>query len=211
MGSLGQLGSTSDQFSAVEKMSANCSKDASSRKSFSWLTTTARASVPTRNSIGSRPIAWQLSTSLSLIARLALETSVSPASQKREKPAPLPMLSMVTLPPKPSSWNRSAIRSARGKTVELPAETIVPSTASGSTGGRATTSTVSTTVVGSEGTSTTRVASTTRVTSTWFVSVTTRVTSVVSVGPQATNKSIASSASTKTFDRMYSPPTCHQF
>jgi hypothetical protein len=47
------------------------------------LTTTARASVPTRNSIGSRPMARQDSTSESLMGRLALAMSVSPATQKR--------------------------------------------------------------------------------------------------------------------------------
>jgi hypothetical protein len=66
-------------------------------KSFSWLTVTARASVPTRNSMGSRLMARQDSTSESLMGRLALEMSVSPAWQKRSKPAPLPMLSMVIL------------------------------------------------------------------------------------------------------------------
>ena len=95
MGSSGQPASTSAQVSAVEKIRASCSEDAPVMKSFSALTTTARASVPTRNSMGSRPMAWQDSTSLSLIGRLALEMSVSPATQKRSKPAPLPMLSIV--------------------------------------------------------------------------------------------------------------------
>jgi hypothetical protein len=58
----------------------------------------ARASVPTRNSIGVRPMAWQLSTSESLMPRLALAISVSPFTQKRSKPAPEPMLSMVISP-----------------------------------------------------------------------------------------------------------------
>ena len=104
-------------------------------KSFSWLTTTANASVPTRNSIGSRPIAWQLSISVSLIARDAFDMSVSPATQNRSKPAPLPMLSMVMFPAYPSSWNRSAIRSLNGNTVELPAVMMSPVTLNGSTAG----------------------------------------------------------------------------
>ena len=48
--------------------------------------------------MGVRPMAAQDSISLSLMGRLALETSVSPATQKRSKPAPEPMESMVTLP-----------------------------------------------------------------------------------------------------------------
>jgi hypothetical protein len=45
-----------------------------------------------------RPIAWQAAVSSALIARLALAMSVSPAVQKRSKPAPVPMLSIVILP-----------------------------------------------------------------------------------------------------------------
>ena len=73
----------------------------------------------------------QESTSFDLIGRLALEMSVSPAVQKRSKPAPLPMLSTVRLPGKPSSLNRSTIRSDSGNTVELPAVTILPGTSNG--------------------------------------------------------------------------------
>ena len=51
-----------------------------------------------RNSRGSRPIFRALSTSLPLMARLALEISVSPVTQKRSKPAPEPMESTVMLP-----------------------------------------------------------------------------------------------------------------
>ena len=46
------------------------------------------------------------------------------------------MLSMVMLPAKPSSLNRSAIRSDSGNTVELPAVMMLPLTFSGSTPGR---------------------------------------------------------------------------
>ena len=59
IGSVGQLGSTSAQVSAVLKISASCSNVTSVRNSFSWLTVTASASVPTRNSIGVRPMAAQ--------------------------------------------------------------------------------------------------------------------------------------------------------
>jgi len=97
MASLGQAGFTSDHFSAV-KMAASSSNVALVMKVLSLLTTTARASVPTRNSTGSRPMARQDSSSESLMARLALAMSVSPATQKRSKPAPEPMLSMVMLP-----------------------------------------------------------------------------------------------------------------
>jgi hypothetical protein len=45
------------------------------------------------------------------------------------------MLSIVTFPLYPSSWKRSAIRSASGKTVELPAETMSPLTSNGFTSG----------------------------------------------------------------------------
>jgi hypothetical protein len=79
------------------------------------------------------------STSESLIARLAFEMSVSPCTQKRSNPAPLPMLSMVMLPAYPSSWKRSAIRSDSGKTVELPAVTMSPVTSKGLTSGKAST------------------------------------------------------------------------
>jgi len=98
MSSAGQAGFTSDHWTAEEeKMARSSSSVTSVRKVFSWETTTARASVPMRNSIGSRPMAWQDATSLSLMARLALAMSVSPCWQKRSKPAPEPMLSMVRL------------------------------------------------------------------------------------------------------------------
>ena len=56
IGSAGQAGFTSDHFSAVEKILASSAMVTFLRKVFFLLTTTARASVPTRNSIGSRPI-----------------------------------------------------------------------------------------------------------------------------------------------------------
>ena len=136
----------SAQVSAVEKARAICSRVMLVAKVLAGLTTTARASVPTRNSIGSRPMARQDSVSLSLMGRLALAMSDSPATQNRSRPAPEPMESMVMLPLYPSLWNRSAIRSVRGKTVELPAVTMSPVTANGSTAGSPSTSTVSTTV-----------------------------------------------------------------
>ncbi len=104
-------------------------------KVFFLFTTTARASVPMRNSMGSRPIFRAASTSLDLMARLALAMSVSPATQKRSKPAPLPMESTVMLPLYPSSANRSTIRSDSGYTVELPALMMLPLTWSGFTPG----------------------------------------------------------------------------
>src|SRR5215207_3441888 len=75
--------------------------------------------------------AAQLSTSLSLMAREALEISVSPVLQKRSKPAPVPTESIVILPAKPSSSKRCFMRSESGKTVDEPAVTILPETASG--------------------------------------------------------------------------------
>src|SRR5215216_4144361 len=75
--------------------------------------------------------AAQLSTSLSLMAREALEISVSPVLQKRSKPAPVPTESIVILPAKPSSSKRCFMRSESGKTVDEPAVTISPETASG--------------------------------------------------------------------------------
>ncbi len=48
------------------------------------------------------------------MAREALERSVSPATQKRSKPAPVPMESIVMLPPYPSSMNSSATASLNG-------------------------------------------------------------------------------------------------
>ena len=70
-----------------------------------------------------------------MIARLALAMSVSPALQNRSKPAPEPMLSIVMFPAYPSSLNRSAIASASGYTVELPAMMMSPFTSSGFTSG----------------------------------------------------------------------------
>jgi hypothetical protein len=116
---------------AVEKIIASSSEVTSVTKVFSLLTTTARASVPMRNSSGVRLMALQDSISLSLIAREALEISVSPLTQKRSNPAPEPMLSMVISPLKPSSSKRCYMRSERGNTVEEPAETMAPLTASG--------------------------------------------------------------------------------
>jgi len=136
IGSAGQEGSMSDQLVAsCEKILASCSMVTSVRKSLAGLTTTASPSVPTRNSTGSRPMARQFSRSESLIGRLAFEMSVSPDLQKRSKPAPVPMLSIVMLPANPSSWKRSAIASVSGYTVELPAMMMSPLTARGSTGG----------------------------------------------------------------------------
>ena len=152
--------------------------------------------------MGSRPMAWHDSTSLSLMARLAFETSVSPATQNRSNPAPLPMLSMVTLPANPSSWNRSAIRSARGKTVELPADTTSPETLSGSTIGRANTSTCSVTVsatVSVTVSTTVSVSVTTRVTSTSTVSVTTCGSAVP---PQAAINRVIATKRAKIFNRI---------
>src|SRR5690349_22619874 len=57
--------------------------------------------------------------------------SVSPVLQKRSRPAPEPIESIVMLPEKPSSSKRCFMRSARGKTVEEPAAIISPDTASG--------------------------------------------------------------------------------
>ena len=101
------------------------------RKSFSLLTTIAKASVPTRNSIGVRPMDSHEEISSSWMARLALAMSVSPATQKRSRPAPEPMLSTVMLPLKPSSRKRSDMRSDNGNTVELPAVMMSPVTFSG--------------------------------------------------------------------------------
>ncbi len=57
--------------------------------------------------------------------------SVSPATQKRSRPAPEPILSTVRLPVKPSSSKRCFMRSVSGKTVEEPAVMMSPETASG--------------------------------------------------------------------------------
>ena len=98
IGSAGQSALTSRQVSAVLKRRASSSRVRLSVKSLALLTTTARASVPTRMGKTLRPMAWQFSTSASLIGRLALATSVTPSAQKRSKPAPEPMLSTVMLP-----------------------------------------------------------------------------------------------------------------
>src|ERR1700752_2482776 len=133
MGSAGHSGRTSDQFVAVEKIAANSALVTSVSQVFSLLTVIASASIPTWKPIGSRAgvSAAQLSTSLSLMAREALEMSVSPALQKRSKPAPVPTESIVRLPLKPSSSKRCFMRSESGKTVDEPAVTISPVTASG--------------------------------------------------------------------------------
>src|SRR5215211_1796171 len=131
MGSAGHSGRTSDQFVAVEKSRASSSRVTSVAKSFSALTTTVRASMPTWNSATVRPMPAQDSASLSLILREELAMSVSPATQKRSRPAPEPIESMVSLPPKPSSSKRCFMRSESGNTVEEPALTISPETASG--------------------------------------------------------------------------------
>src|SRR6266540_5519040 len=133
MGSAGHSGRTSDQFVAIVKILANSSRVTSVTKSFSLLTVIAIASIPTWNGIGSRGVASaaQLSISVSLILREAVEISVSPFLQKRSKPAPEPIESMVRLPPKPSSSKRCFMRSASGKTVEEPAAIISPETALG--------------------------------------------------------------------------------
>jgi len=140
IGSAGHSGRTSAHVSAVPKISASSASVTSSTKSFSALTTTASASVPTRNSSGSRPFARHASASLSLIARDALAMSVSAFTQNRSNPAPLPITSIVMFPPYPSSTKRSAIRSLNGATVELPAVRMSPTTASGYTAGSMTSS-----------------------------------------------------------------------
>jgi hypothetical protein len=100
------------------------------------LITTERASVPTRISIGSRPMALQASTSLSLMGRLAFEMSEFPCSQNRSKPPPDPIDSIVYSGP-PSSIQRVTTRLESGNTVEDPAMPMSPEgTSSGSTTGR---------------------------------------------------------------------------
>ena len=100
MSSAGHSGFTSDHFCAVVKMSPNSSRVTLVRKVFSLLTTMAMASVPTRNSTGTRAgeRAAQASTSESLMPRLALAMSVSPVLQKRSKPPPLPIEERVCCP-----------------------------------------------------------------------------------------------------------------
>jgi len=61
-----------------------------------------------------------------LIPTDALAISVSPVLQKRSKPAPEPMESMVIWPEKPSSLYMLAISSETGYTVDEPALTTVP-------------------------------------------------------------------------------------
>src|SRR3972149_7170590 len=133
MGSVGHSGRTSDQFVAVEKIAASSALVTLVSQVFSLLTVIASASIPTWKPIGSRGVARaaQFSTSLSLIGREALEISVSPALQKRSKPAPVPTESIVRLPENPSSSKRCFMRSESGKTVEEPAVTMSPETASG--------------------------------------------------------------------------------
>src|SRR6266508_5966148 len=133
MGSAGHSRRTSDKFVAVVKILASSSRVTSVTKSFSLLTVIAIASIPTWNGIGVRGgfSAAQDSTSVSLILREAVEISVSPFLQKRSKPAPEPIESMVRLPEKPSSSKRCFMRSASGKTVEEPAAIISPETALG--------------------------------------------------------------------------------
>ncbi len=132
-GFAGQSDRTSCQVSAVENSTASSSMVMSVAKVLPGDTVTASASVPNRISIGSRPIARQDSTSPSLMGRDALEMSDSPSTQKRSKPAPEPMLSMVIWPEYPSFSNRAAIASASGNTVDEPAAAISPVTSRGST------------------------------------------------------------------------------
>jgi len=134
--SFGQAGLISDQVEAVLNSFASSSLVRFFTNVFWLLTTTARASVPTRNSMGLRPICLAASISLAFMARLALAISVSPATVNRSKPAPLPIESMVITPLYPSCLKRSAIRSDNGYTVELPAVMIFPLTFSGLTPGR---------------------------------------------------------------------------
>ncbi len=98
--------------------------------------TTDRASVPTRISIGSRPMERQASTSSSLIGRLALEMSDAPSTQNRSKPPPEPIESIEYSGP-PSSIQRVSTAVDSGNTVDDPAIPMSPdATSSGSTNGR---------------------------------------------------------------------------
>src|SRR5690606_30060291 len=115
--SAGHAGFASDQVvTSAEKIIASSSSVNPSppTQSLGGYTTIASASVPSRTSTDVRPIAAQLSISLSLIGRDAFATSVAPAVQKRSNPAPDPMLSIVMFPAYPSAMKRSAIRSASG-------------------------------------------------------------------------------------------------
>jgi hypothetical protein len=86
-GCAGQAGLTSDQLvvSAAKSLASSSRVTPSGPiQSLPGLTTTARASVPTRNSMGSRPMARQLSISLRRMGREALAMSVSPAAEALE-------------------------------------------------------------------------------------------------------------------------------
>ena len=104
---------------------------------FPWLTTSERASVPTRISIGVDPqVASQSATSSSLMGREALEMSEAPSTQNRSKPPPDPIESIEYSGP-PSSCHLARTAVDRGNTVEDPAIPTSPeATSSGSTIGR---------------------------------------------------------------------------
>ena len=97
----------------------------SSTKSLSGFTTTERPSQPTSISTNSMPLAAQLSCSELLIARDALEMSVSPA-QKRLKPPPVPETPTCTRTFGATARNSSATASEMGKTVLDPSMPTSP-------------------------------------------------------------------------------------
>ncbi len=102
---------------------------------FFALTVTARASVPTLNSIGFLPIDLPCSISFCFYWSRSVCDITLASYCETFKPAPLPILSTVIVPLYPSSVNLSAILSERGNTVEDPAVTIFPLTLSGLTQG----------------------------------------------------------------------------
>src|SRR5690606_39765194 len=83
--------------------------------------TTDRASLPTRISMGGSPhVSVQAALSSSLMAREALAMSEAPSTQKRSRPPPEPIESMLySGPPSSIHWVMMAVES--GNTVEDPA------------------------------------------------------------------------------------------
>jgi hypothetical protein len=97
-------------------------------KSFSFETTTVRASLATWSSVKATPFSSHTGTSSSsLIGRDALEMSVSPA-QNFSKPPPVPEVPTETLTPLLSRLNSSPAAAVRGSTVDEPSVTTSPLT-----------------------------------------------------------------------------------
>ena len=95
--SFGQSTLTSLHFSDVNIFDSS-SRVTSFTNVLVFATVTARASVPTLNSIGFLPIFFAATLSLSFIGLEALEISVSPATVNLSNPAPATTLRSIHAP-----------------------------------------------------------------------------------------------------------------